>query len=292
MALVNHVKKEINAKIVYYGPEGAGKAASLRYIYDRIRPELRGQLNSVPVIGSSLLFFDFIPFRNPVFGDYRVRFHIYTLPARVDNPASWKMILKGIDGLVIVCDASPSALPAGRGSVAQLREILDSYGVGLDDIPAVLQLNRAEQSDRTLVESAVRGLGLHGFRVCPASAAGGEGVLETLATLSRFIMGRIGKLDEIPGEFPGSSRDSISDFPPVYSDPPVTTENQVAQVVSQGYPGNSSSATVTMSPGVGQVAVELEKVNVDKGKVEIPLVFSTPDGGRQRLVVTVMVTAG
>src|SRR5690242_6071973 len=102
MALVNHTKREINAKIVYYGPEKAGKATSLRYVYDRVKPELRGAMKAVPASGSSLLFFDFSPFDLPVFEGYRLRLHIYTLQGVVANPAAWKMTLKGVDGLVIV----------------------------------------------------------------------------------------------------------------------------------------------------------------------------------------------
>src|SRR5512137_12197 len=124
MALVNHAKHEINAKIVYYGHEGAGKRASLQYIYDRIRPALRGELKTLPTGGDSLLFFDFSPFEKPVFGGYRLRFHVYSLTGMVSNPAAWKMTLKGADGLVIVADAAPENLPAARESILLLRDSL------------------------------------------------------------------------------------------------------------------------------------------------------------------------
>ncbi len=279
MPLVNHAKREINAKIVYYGPEGAGKAASLRYVYERIRPHLRGQLKSVPVIDSSLLYFDFAPFEHPLFGDYRLRFHIYTLPGRVDNPASWKMVLKGVDGLVIVSDAAPTALQAGRRSLAQLRDILGSYGVALDDVPAVLQLNRSEQSDRTLVESAAGVLGMQGHRVCPASTAGGEGVLESLTVLSRLVIGRVAELDGISGKSGSNPAGAITD-----SAPPCPE--------TAAHDGELTMQTTALPSGIGEIAVEREEVNVIGNRVEIPLLLSTADGGRRRLRVTVMVSAG
>ena len=93
MAIINNAKREINAKIVYYGHEGAGKGTSLRYLYGRIKPSLRGELKTLLASGGSLLFFDFSPFEQTVFGGYRIRFHIYTLPGKVNNPAAWKMTL-------------------------------------------------------------------------------------------------------------------------------------------------------------------------------------------------------
>ena len=86
MALFNHAKREINAKIVYYGHEDVGKRASLQYIYDRIRPALRGEMKTLPTGGDSLLFFDFSPFEKPVFGGYRLRFHMYSLTGKVSVP--------------------------------------------------------------------------------------------------------------------------------------------------------------------------------------------------------------
>src|SRR6185369_236006 len=120
MAIINHAKREINAKIVYYGREGVGKRNSLQYIYDRIKPSLRGDLKSPSASGDALFFFDCSPFENPVFGEYRIRFHVYTLPGKVANPAAWKMTLKGTDGLVIVADAAPEHAAAERESISAL----------------------------------------------------------------------------------------------------------------------------------------------------------------------------
>jgi len=167
MAVVNHAKREINAKIVYYGPEMAGKATSLRYVHDRIKPTLRGNLKTVPVSGSAMLFFDFSPFEHAVFGDYSIRLHIYTLQGLVANPAAWKMTLKGLDGLVFVTDAAAQEVSAARQSLAWLREVLSGYGVGLDEIPLVLQFNKADHVGQVSVDKLAGDLGLGGFPPFP-----------------------------------------------------------------------------------------------------------------------------
>jgi len=272
MASVDHEKKEINAKIVYYGPEGAGKAASLRYLYAKISPRMSSELKSVPVIDSSLLSFDFTPFERPTFADYRLRLHLYTLPGAVLNPASWKMILKGADGLVIVLDAAPLALNIAKQSLNQLREILGDYGLGLNDIPAGLQLNGAERSDQGLVETMVDGLGMRGFPVFPSSLAGGEGLLKALTAVSRLVMTRIEKLDLI-------SRTSPPD-----SDFAETDANGEPEVLA------SIHEAVCDSFGGLDVFVEQQDIKVDHDRVDIPLVVSAPNGGKRRLVVTVMIS--
>jgi signal recognition particle receptor subunit beta len=190
MAIINNAKREINAKIVYYGHEGAGKGTSLRYLYDRIKPSLRGELKTMPASGGSLLFFDFSPFEQPVFGGYRIRFHIYTLPGMVNNPAAWKMTLKGADGVVLVVDAADTS-PAGRLGMESLRDYLASYGMSLHDMPAVLQINKADQNRSATTAATAAMLELERLPGWLSTALNGEGVLEAFSTLSRQIMERI-----------------------------------------------------------------------------------------------------
>jgi signal recognition particle receptor subunit beta len=190
MAIINNAKREINAKIVYYGHEGAGKGTSLRYLYGRIKPSLRGELKTLPASGGSLLFFDFSPFEQPVFGGYRIRFHIYTLPGKVNNPAAWKMTLKGADGLVLVVDAADTS-PAGGQGMESLRDYLNSYGMSLHDMPAVLQINKADRNRSATTAATAAQLELEHLPGCLSTALNGEGVLETFSILSRRIMERI-----------------------------------------------------------------------------------------------------
>lgn len=292
MALINHAKREINAKIVYYGPEGAGKRKSLQFIYDRIKPSLRGDLKSPSSSGDSLFFFDFSPFENTVFGDYRLRFHVYTLPGKVTNPASWKMTLKGADGLVIVADASPGQSVAAQETISVLRGYLSAYGVGLHDIPCVLQLDKGSNPSHTGADGISATLDLPNMQVFFSDAASGEGVLETFSLLSREIMTRIGQddaLQEIVGLdlMPEAVDDaevtaallSLDEMP----DQPVCEPIQVSQERSQ--------FKVVEFEGEGeqpQVVLAGEPAVCTQGVVRVPLNI-TLGGATRRLVVSITI---
>jgi len=295
MALVNHVKKEIHAKIVYYGPEGVGKATSLRYVHGRIRPHMRGELKTVPAAsGSSALFFEFSPFEQPVSGDYCLRFHLYTLQGRVDNPAAWKMMLKSIDGLVIVMDASTDCFHTDQQSLTQLRDMIGSYGIGLDDIPAVIQLNKTEPSGLIVVEMAARGLELEGRRVCMTSALSGQGVLETLTALSHLVVERIAERDDLPPERATDDATRMTETVQAHvTSGSAAGSGEDVWKASHEYQGCQSLSTVdSFSASVERVVVAEEGVQIEGGKVSIPLDIFAADGVRQRFVVTVMVAPG
>ena len=197
MALVNHAKKEINAKIVYYGPAESGKNNALTYIYSRIKPSLRGELKCVPAGADNLLFFDFSPFEEPMPNGYRVRLHVYTLTGKVTNPATWKMTLKGTDGIVIMANPAAEHADELSESVLQLRDFLSAYGVGLQETPAVLQLNsfsNGNQSDEGKDIAAL--LDLSSMAVCRSNADNGEGLIEALTMLSRQVLDRVAVQNE------------------------------------------------------------------------------------------------
>jgi signal recognition particle receptor subunit beta len=290
MALINHAKREINAKIVYYGPEGSGKRSSLQYIYDRIKPSLRGNLKSPSGSGDSLFFFDFSPFEGPVFGNYRIRFHVYTLPGKVANPAAWKMTLKGADGLVIVADAAPEFAAAARESISALRGFLASYGVGFHDIPCVLQLNCGNTSHDLTMARMATSLDLPDIQICHSKPVSGEGVLETLSLLSREIMARIGRDDALQllnsdvtpevGEDPEGSAALL--LPEDKSD---DLRNKTIQVLEE-----KSSLQLVVSDSTESLKVVLagEGAVCSEGVVRVPLEFML-GGEKRRLVVSIAI---
>ncbi len=293
MALVNHAKREINAKIVYFGQEKVGKATSLRYVYDRIKPSLRGELKAIPASGSSLLFFDFSPFEQLVYGGYRVRLHIYTLQGKVINPAAWKMTLKGADGIVIVADASPVEVSSSCESLLQLREYLGGYGVGLHDIPFVLQLNKKDLSGQTSVEDATKAMGLHDSKSFLTSAVSGTGILETLTALSKLIMEQIGRREDLQQIDTLCTGDKKSQSISVGEQQTgvVASNDSKASYVSDIDSVLTSDAVADIENTIFAPAVSLGEsgVSLNGTTVRIPLNISKP-GGLQRIVVTVDVS--
>jgi len=291
MALVNHAKREINAKIVYYGHEGVGKRASLQYVYDRIKPSLRGELKSQSTGGNSLLFFDFSPFEKPVFGGYRVRFHMYSLTGMVANPAAWKMTLKGADGLVIVADAAPEKLPGGRENISQLRDFLGAYGAGLHDIPCVLQLNRTGSEPQGNATVTAADLGVPDMPACISRTTSGEGILETLSQLSREIVVRIGQSDALrkpacdeascgDGESGITGGDELPDSDALLNQP---DSSRSLNALSGMDPGKSAK-----TPEVLQVTLAGSGAEIVDGIMRVPLEIAV-GGAVRRLVVSISV---
>lgn len=137
MSVINQSKREINAKIVFFGPEQCGKGSLVRAVHQRIKPGLAGPLKEMPAGGATLQFFDYLPFERNSLDDYQVRFHLYTLTGKVENPAAWKMVLKGVDGVLLVTGAAEQQQQTVKAA-QQLRSILAGYGVSLPQLPAVL----------------------------------------------------------------------------------------------------------------------------------------------------------
>lgn len=199
MAVINHAKREINAKIVYYGPPAVGKGSLFRYIHQRIRPTLCGPLKSMPAGGATLQFFDYLPFEQPGEDGYRIRFHLYTLTGVVDNPATWKMVLKGVDGLAIVLPAGCERQDESASLLRQLDGMLASYGTAISVLPSVQLLHQADKLERQADNGTA--MELAGRPLIRSSVVTGEGVLQTLATLSQEVVRslRQQQLEEVAG---------------------------------------------------------------------------------------------
>ena len=189
MALVNQAKREINAKIVFFGPGQAGKGTSLRHVFNKLKPEFRGALKVMSVQGARMLFFDFTPPGGDGNVDgFRVRFHLYTVSGPLVDPAAWKMVLKGADGVVFVADSAPQRLEENKSAMGQLVDYLKGYDQSLGTIPAVLQFNKCDLPDALPVAELERQLNpsrLAGFKT---SSHTGEGVLQGLLALVKTVL--------------------------------------------------------------------------------------------------------
>ncbi|MFZ2950159.1 MAG: hypothetical protein WA003_11790 [Desulfuromonadaceae bacterium] len=273
MALVNHAKKEINAKIVYFGPAGSGKSSALTYIYSRIKPSLRGDLKSVPAGSDNLLFFDFSPFEIPLPNGYRVRLHVYTLSGTVTNPATWKMTLKGADGIIFMVNPAAEHVAEARESVSHLRDFLSAYGVGLHETPAVLQFNNLTCENQPDEDRAIAAaLDLSMLPTCRSNSASGEGLLEALTMLSRQVLDRV-TVNNQPSE---------ADITP--SCPP----SEVGTAEPARHDISSNIHDTPYADDSPQVALLTQEVVSEGGTIRIPLEIMQGDA-RRRLFVTVSV---
>jgi len=188
MPVFNYPKKEVNVKVVYYGPGLSGKTTNLQKIHDGIKPEFRGKLVSLATQTDRTLFFDFMPMELGSLGGYKVRLHLYTVPGQVHYNATRKLVLKGVDGIVFVADSQKAMNDANIESVLNLEKNLQSYGKSLDEIPHVIQANKRDLGEVIKMEEITSMLNHHGAVVTEAVASEGKGVMETLTEIVRLVM--------------------------------------------------------------------------------------------------------
>ena len=144
MTFINYASKEINCKIVYYGPGLCGKTTNLQYIYNKTNPEAKGKMISLATETERTLFFDFLPLSLGEIRGFKTRFHLYTVPGQVFYDASRKLILKGVDGVVYVGDSQLERMEANIESLENLRQNLQEQGYDLDKLPYVVQYNKRD----------------------------------------------------------------------------------------------------------------------------------------------------
>jgi signal recognition particle receptor subunit beta len=188
MAFINKPLKEINCKIVYYGPGLCGKTTNLQHIYDRTGDHAKGRLISLATETERTLFFDFLPLSVGEIKGYRMRFHLYTVPGQVFYDASRKLILKGADGIVFVADSQEERNEANLESLDNLRTNLTEHGIDLDRIPLIYQYNKRDLPNIIPVQDLRRSLNHRGAPDFTAVASRGIGVFETLKGIARLVL--------------------------------------------------------------------------------------------------------
>ncbi|HET6921852.1 MAG TPA: ADP-ribosylation factor-like protein, partial [Anaeromyxobacteraceae bacterium] len=144
MSFINYSSREINCKIVYYGPGLCGKTTNLQYVYAKTNPEAKGKMISLATETERTLFFDFLPLSLGEIRGFKTRFHLYTVPGQVFYDASRKLILKGVDGVVFVADSQIERMEANLESVENLRTTLAEQGYSLERVPHVVQYNKRD----------------------------------------------------------------------------------------------------------------------------------------------------
>lgn len=188
MSFINDVKKEINCKIVYYGPPRCGKSTSLRQIFKDIKSAAKGELISLTSDNDHTLYFDFVPLTLGTVGDYTIRLHLYTVPGDVAYDQNRKIISKGVDGVVFVVDSQLEKTEANILSLKELQNILKSEGVNWKDLPTVIQYNKRDLPNAVSVEelrNIFNPLKVPDFETI---AIEGKGVYDALKAISTKVL--------------------------------------------------------------------------------------------------------
>lgn len=144
MSMINYASREINCKLVYYGPGLGGKTTNLEHVYGKVAPDTRGKMVSLATETERTLFFDFLPVDLGTIRGFKTRFHLYTVPGQVYYNASRKLILKGVDGVVFVADSQIERMEANIESMQNLYDNMAEYGYDLTKIPFVVQYNKRD----------------------------------------------------------------------------------------------------------------------------------------------------
>ncbi|NOX20679.1 MAG: gliding-motility protein MglA [Nitrospirae bacterium] len=193
MAFINYSTREINCKIVYYGPGLCGKTTNLQFIYRSTAPEQKGKLISLATETERTLFFDFLPLALGDIKGFRVRFHLYTVPGQVFYAASRKLILKGVDGVVFVADSQIERMDANIESMEDLKINLAEYGFELEKLPFTIQYNKRDLPNIVPVSEMNRVLNPDNVPWYEAVATEGKGVFETLKDVGKQVLKELKK---------------------------------------------------------------------------------------------------
>jgi hypothetical protein len=221
MSMINYASREINCKIVYYGPGLGGKTTNLEHVYKKVAPDTRGKLISLATETERTLFFDFLPVDLGTIRGFKTRFHLYTVPGQVYYNASRKLILKGVDGIVFVADSQLERMEANQESMQNLYDNMAEYGYDLTHMPFVLQYNKRDlpnaapiadlqaslnpgwevtesarqrvtpdgyHAGQNLIEQLPTGEWVERATYFEAVAVTGEGVFDTLKAVSKIVL--------------------------------------------------------------------------------------------------------
>ena len=193
MTFINYASREINCKIVYYGPGLCGKTTNIQYIYDKTNPQAKGKLISLATETDRTLFFDFLPLDLGSVKGFKVRFHLYTVPGQVFYDASRKLILKGVDGIIFVADSQVERMEANEESVYNLNINLKDQGYDLTQIPYVLQLNKRDLPNIVPTSEMIPKLKQKDEPIFEGVASKGIGVFETLKAVAKQCLNDLRK---------------------------------------------------------------------------------------------------
>lgn len=188
MSFVNYVNKEVNCKIVYYGPGLGGKTTNIQFVYQKTSGDNKGNIISLNTENERTLFFDFLPLDLGEIRGFKTRFHLYTVPGQVFYEASRKLILRGVDGVVFVADSQVERMEANLESLKSLEKNLTDQGYDISKIPLVMQWNKRDLPNTTAIKDLHSALNKWAVPEFEAVAMKGTGVFDTLKMISKLVL--------------------------------------------------------------------------------------------------------
>jgi len=193
MVQINFANKEIQCKIVYYGPGMSGKTTNLEVVHKKAPVNAKGDLTSIATEGDRTLFFDFMPLDLGNIAGIKTKFQLYTVPGQVYYNSTRKLVLQGVDGIVFVADSQADKIEENLEAIENLRTNLKEYGRDIESIPIVFQWNKRDLPTALTVEELNRRLNPLGAPVFEAVASTGEGVFPTLKALASLVLESINR---------------------------------------------------------------------------------------------------
>mgnify|MGYP000109033442 CR=1 FL=1 len=188
MAFTSFENKEINCKIVYYGPGLGGKTTNIQHVYQQTAGGNKADMVSLNSENERTIFFDFLPLDLGMIRGFKTRFHLYTVPGQVFYEASRKLILRGVDGVVFVADSQVERMEANIESLKSLENNLAEQGYDIEKIPLVLQWNKRDLPNVSPVEDLDMTLNKFSRPSFEATATTGEGVFDTLKVMTKLVL--------------------------------------------------------------------------------------------------------
>jgi mutual gliding-motility protein MglA len=204
MSIINYASREIQFKVVYYGPALCGKTTNLNYIHQRISPQSRGDLISLATAADRTLFFDFLPLNAVVIKGFVTKFQLYTVPGQVIYNATRQLVLRSVDGVVFVADSQWEKMEENVESFKNLADNLAQQNMSIDEVPCVLQYNKRDLANIAPINYMEYVLNngkkrLQSFEVISST---GQNVFASLNAVSQILLHKFSNQADAPQSAP------------------------------------------------------------------------------------------
>ncbi|MDO8527842.1 MAG: GTPase domain-containing protein [Deltaproteobacteria bacterium] len=188
MAFINEQTKEVNCKVVYFGPPRCGKSTTLRYIFENMAEGKKGELVSLSTSSNRTLYFDFVPLSLGKYKNFQVRMHLYTVPGDIAYEAARKIISKGVDGVVFLADSQLEQLENNMNSMMELKEMIEGEGGDFDELPLVIQYNKRDLPKAVSLQELKHLLNVRNVPDFETVATSGRGIFEALKAIGKQVL--------------------------------------------------------------------------------------------------------